>query len=376
MNSPIKICFCAIFRNESKNVYRCLDAAKPAIDYISICDTGSTDNTIELIKQWGIDNNIPTVVHNETFVNFGVSRTLSFTRARESFPDADYFLLLDADHILKFTDSWNRSELTAPSYIIKQVNPYIDYWNLRLIRADKEWRSVGVTHEFWTCPDFESNQLTSIWIYDQEDGGHKADKHSRDTKLLIEGIDDKNTPEDVRVRYYFYLAQTYRDLNQRKESIYWYDKRVAAGGWDQEVYIAQCEKANLLILEGADHDDIISEHLKAFTMRPSRAEALGQLSAYCRASERYAEGYIFSKIGKDIPLSDDILFVKRDVYEWKLLDDFAICSYWIGQYEESHTAGIKLLSLPILPLSEVERIKKNHNFTLQKLENNYEESNK
>ena len=51
-NNPngITICFAAIFRNESKNVYRCLNGVKSIIDYVSICDTGSTDDTVELIE--------------------------------------------------------------------------------------------------------------------------------------------------------------------------------------------------------------------------------------------------------------------------------------------------------------------------------------
>ena len=59
----VKICLAAIFKNESNNVNRCLDAVKEIIDYVSIVDTGSTDNTVKLIKKWGINNNIPTKVH-------------------------------------------------------------------------------------------------------------------------------------------------------------------------------------------------------------------------------------------------------------------------------------------------------------------------
>lgn len=367
MNNTIKICLCAIFRNENKNVNRCLNAAKPVIDFVSICDTGSTDNTRELIKQWGIDNNIPTKIHSEEFINFGQARSLSLQLAKQSFPDTEYFLLIDADHILQFSNKWNKSDLIEGAYMIKQINPFIEYWNTRLIKADMDWTSIGVTHEYWSCPNYRASvQLDTIWIYDQEDGGYKSNKFERDRYLLITAINDPNTPEDLRTRYYFYLAQTYRDLNNNKEAIYWYDKRVSAGGWEEEVYVAQCEKAKLLISENADHNIIISEHLKAFTLRPSRAETLFQLASYCRSTERYAEGYIFAKIGKDIPMCKDILFVQKDIYEWQLLDEFSICAYWIGQYEESKIACEKIINLP-LPSHTIERITKNLDFVIQKL---------
>lgn len=37
-------------KNESKIITRLLESVLPIIDYYCICDTGSTDNTIELIE--------------------------------------------------------------------------------------------------------------------------------------------------------------------------------------------------------------------------------------------------------------------------------------------------------------------------------------
>ncbi len=53
------------------------------------------------------------------------------------------------------------------------------------------------------------------------------------------------------------------------------------------------------------HRDIVAEHLRAYSLRPSRAEALWQLASHCRSQGRYAEGYLFARTGKDIPLPDD-----------------------------------------------------------------------
>lgn len=58
-----KICLCMIVKNESDIIVRCLNAAKPVIDFISVCDTGSTDGTPTIIRNWGKLNNIPTTVY-------------------------------------------------------------------------------------------------------------------------------------------------------------------------------------------------------------------------------------------------------------------------------------------------------------------------
>ncbi|MEZ5591435.1 MAG: hypothetical protein R3F53_12305 [Gammaproteobacteria bacterium] len=77
----------------------------------------------------------------------------------------------------------------------------------------------------------------------------------------------------------------------------------AMAGWVEEAYIAQLEKASMMIRLGMGHRDIVNENLAAYTMRPTRAEALWQLASYCRGQQRYAEGYLFAKTGKGHPLA-------------------------------------------------------------------------
>ncbi len=206
----VKICLCAIFRNESKNVYRCLDGVKKIIDCVSICDTGSTDNTVELIKKWGKENKIPTKVHFKEFKNFGHNRSLSLVLAKRSFKNIDYFLLIDADMVLVIEDGWNKIKhtLNLGSYLFKQKTHYMEYWNMRLLREDLIWRCIGVTHEYWECTsdDIKSHKLEYLWIDDKEDGGHKDDKFERDKKLLEQGLIDEKD-KSLRGRYMFYLAQ-------------------------------------------------------------------------------------------------------------------------------------------------------------------------
>jgi cellulose synthase/poly-beta-1,6-N-acetylglucosamine synthase-like glycosyltransferase len=50
-NTP-KICLNMIVKNESKVILRLLYSVLPLIDGYCICDTGSTDNTIELIESF------------------------------------------------------------------------------------------------------------------------------------------------------------------------------------------------------------------------------------------------------------------------------------------------------------------------------------
>ena len=193
----VKICYCAIFRNESKNVYRCLNGLKTIIDFISICDTGSEDNTVKLIRQWGKENDIPVNIGYEPFENFGYNRSKSFEIAKKAFPESDYMLLIDADMVLKIEDGFDKNKLTNDKILLTQKNPVMSYGNIRLIKTSLDWVCEGVTHEYWTAKECgDSVHIKDLWIDDIEDGGHKANKLERDERLLKEGLDDSVSPED------------------------------------------------------------------------------------------------------------------------------------------------------------------------------------
>ena len=54
-----KLCLCMIVKNESRIMERCLNATKSIVDFVSICDTGSTDHTPEIIENWCKENENP-----------------------------------------------------------------------------------------------------------------------------------------------------------------------------------------------------------------------------------------------------------------------------------------------------------------------------
>src|SRR5262245_37815887 len=100
---------------------------------------------------------------------------------------------------------------------------------------------------------------------------------------------------------------------------------------------------------------------------PRRAEALHAASRLCRNAARYHEGYAYAKRGLTLAAPPDGLFVEPRIYDYGLLDEFAVNAYWAGKYEESHQACLRLLGEGKLPPQMVPRVSTNARFAAERL---------
>lgn len=364
----VTICYTAIFKNESKNVYRCLNALLNIIDFVSICDTGSTDNTVDLIYQWGKEHNIPVVVHSgdiHLFKNFGYNRSLSFNMAVQSFPHADYALVLDADMVLKIEDNWkiDKNTLSSPCYLLKQKNCSIEYWNTRLLSMKYNWICYGVTHEYWGCDNvLIKDKLYSLWIDDIGDGGCKDNKIERDIKLLTDGIHDPNENTDLKTRYKYYLAQTYNDAGQYKNAISMYNNRILDGGWNEEVYMSKY-KIGKCYKSLNKYDKSIYHFLDAWNFRPSRSEPLYEICKIYRELGNHQLVIFFALYGVNIAYPvNDILFIDHNVYKYKFHFEISISAWYIKNFDLGKKSIEYLLSLSDIPKDIYDLTLKNAKF--------------
>jgi hypothetical protein len=68
---------------------------------------------------------------------------------------------------------------------------------------------------------------------------------------------------------------------------------------------------------------------------------------------------MFAAHALPIPLPDDELWIDQEVYEWRRLDEFAVCSSWTGHWAESAAACELLLAGHALPADERSRVQSN-----------------
>jgi hypothetical protein len=139
------------------------------------------------------------------------------------------------------------------------------------------------------------------------------------------------------------------------------------GGWDEEVYYSLLQVAMLKERTTRDPKSIVDAFLRAYQYRPSRAESLVELAAHYRATHEWALAELFARAALAIPLSPDILFVDASIYEWRVLDELAIATYYNQKYEESAALNRRLLSEGKLPKEHRPRIEQNLAFCTKQL---------
>jgi glycosyltransferase involved in cell wall biosynthesis len=358
------ICLSMIVKNETHIIKKCLESVKPIINYWVIVDTGSTDGTQELVKE--ILKDIPGELHQEEWKNFGYNKTQALELAQGK---ADYTLTMDADDYLEILPEAYELQLTKDAYYLTIHYSNLMYDRLQIFKSSDQWKYVGVLHEYPECSGKKNYGHCKEIIYhvDGTLGNRSSDplKYLKDAIILEEGLID----EPNNSRYVFYLAQSYRDARKFQLAYDNYKKRAEMGGWEEEVFYSLYQMATLLEKMKAEDSKIIEAYLNAYQYRSCRVEPLHQLAVFYRKKNEYQLAFLFAEKGKNIPLPNDLLFLEKNFYQWKMLDEYAVAASWIGKYKECQQTNILLLEKKNIPKNDYDRIKKNLEWVNDKLNN-------
>jgi glycosyltransferase involved in cell wall biosynthesis len=358
--SNIRIGLNMIVKNESHVIEKALEYTLPLIDTYCIVDTGSTDNTIEVIKNFYKKHNITGEIHQRPWKNFGHNRSEALKLCDGKM---EYILVMDADDVMKFPQN---SRETLYNIIAKE-RPDVGIFTFRqtectykrgqLFKANAGWRYVGVLHEYPT----RNGNIKEVMIPDDiyMSCGHSGDrnkdpnKQKKDIEVLLKGIKEEPTNE----RYVFYLAQTYFECKQIKEAIKWYTKRYEMGGWAEDQSISAMWISRLLNSK--------EWAWKSHECNPKRIEGLVYYMIHCRTNQLWSRELLAMALyASEIPKPDNqTLFLEPDIYDWRVWDELSIIAYHCGEKGIAKKAALKLLEDNKLPESEIPRIRNNLNFS-------------
>ena len=177
------------------------------------------------------------------WVDYSTNRNQSLELAKGK---ADYRLIIDADDVLAYKDEnvFNGLEKDSYKFMIRLGN--LAYYRTQLINGSQDWKYKGVIHEYLTGPEgITEDFLPGVEMYASVSGDTREikgkDKYYNDALIIEKTLltaPDLEQDEDLKRRYVFYLAQSYRDGGVYDRALENYERRASMGGWDEEVYIS------------------------------------------------------------------------------------------------------------------------------------------
>lgn len=312
------ICLNMIVKNESHIILETLENIYKYIDYWVICDTGSDDNTKEIIENFFKEKNIKGELYISEWKNFAYNRTEAFKKA---YKKTDYIWVIDADDIIvgefKYPDSMN-----LDAYELKYGNNNFEYIRMQIFNNKLEWIYRGVLHEYPQCISKENPSRAKIkgnyYIDSRRLGDRNKDpeKYLKDASILIKAIEEKQDPE-LEGRYYFYAAQSYKDYGDMEKTIKYYKKRIEYGGWIEELYISYLEIGLAMIKLNENKNLIVETFLNGFRIIPDRTESLYYLCNYYYKLNDLINAYKIGKILLNIKPKEYLLFVRESISKWQ-----------------------------------------------------------
>ncbi|WP_295919409.1 glycosyltransferase [Anaerovibrio lipolyticus] len=229
--SDIKISACVIVKNEGKNIYSWLENVSVFADEIIINDTGSADNTIEIITKFSEEKpDLPIILlQSEWQEDFALAKNQCLEEAT-----GDWIVFTDADELfvepeyVKGYLYYLRNEETQAFFvpmanIEKSDGSVINYFNaLRIFRRLEGLHYEGRIHESLVLGEDEGRELLtksagkSLLInhtgYSREISPQKAQRNLRLMTLDIEN------GQDIR-KLYRYLAECYYMLKDYQRAL-------------------------------------------------------------------------------------------------------------------------------------------------------------
>ncbi len=345
MNSQ-SICLNMIVKNESHIIEKTLTNLLQYIQfsYWVICDTGSEDNTKEIITNFFNKNNIPGELIETPWKNFGYNRSFALSKAYEK---SDYLFIFDADD--KITGDFKLpSQLTYDKYLLK-FGPDFTYWRPLLVNNKLPWMFKGVVHEFLcSTTDQFTNQEYLIGNYNVISGregnrnkiGHE--KYLRDAKLLEDALLTEQDQSMIN-RYWFYTGQSYKDGKQPTKAIPFYEKVINNQCWNQEQYYS-CLMLGQIYQSQMNNLEALRYFIMSDKYDPERIEGLSMACEILFESKNYYlidliyEDYIKKKINVE-----NKLFVFSNEYNDKIEYYNSIGCYYINKKEKGYKSLKKIL---------------------------------
>lgn len=327
--NKIRISLCMIVRNEETTIARCLDSVKGIPDEIIIVDTGSSDRTKEIVKEF------TNKTYDFTWIDdFAAARNYAFSIAT-----MDYILWLDADDV--FSDSDREQFLNLK----KNLDPLMDVVNMRyllafdqsgsatfslrrnrLVKRNKNFQWIGAVHEYLEVYGHVLN--SDICVTHK---GTEGDDSGRNLKIYERR---KVKGESFSPRDLYYYANELSDHKLYTQAIESYQKFLETGqGWVED-NISACGKLADCYQKLDNIDKQLEYTFKSFIYAAPRAEFCCRLGFYFLGAKQYEQGVFWYKLATQLEKPLDSWGPRVEAcWSWLPHLQLCVCFDRLGKHE-------------------------------------------
>lgn len=329
----VNVAVYTIAKNEEQFVERWYKSAQDA-DYLFILDTGSSDNTVKIARDLGIN------LETQSFDpwRFDVARNAALSFIPENI---DYCIALDMDEILlpdwrQELDKTFENNITRPRYEYtwswkEDGSPGLVYGGDKIhARHNYIWKHP--VHEVLTCQGIETQEWTNIKIYHYPDHSKSRSQYMPLLKLAVE-----EDPEDDRNAFY-----------HARELFFHSDYENAAREFKRHLSLPRAvwkpeRAASMRYLSKIENKE--EWLLKAIAECPNRREALVEMAQFYYETQQFELCYAYAI--KALSILEKPLEYLCEEFAWGYMpyDLAAISAYNIGLKEKAREHGAKALEL-------------------------------
>jgi glycosyltransferase involved in cell wall biosynthesis len=323
-----------IVKNESKIIEKTLAHLCERIHfaYWVISDTGSTDNTRELIRTFFQKRNLPGELVEHEWRDFAYNRTKALECAYQK---TDYLMVFDADDSIVGT--LHLPPLKEDRYMAT-FGTTESYLRPLLLTNRKVWTYKGVLHEYIDAPEVRTTAILTgnYYIHSGRTGARSQNKHKyAEDAILLEKAYQEETEEALKDRYAFYCAQSHLDAKQVNPAIDWYNTCLQRNGWKQEKYYASLQLGKLYAFQ-KKKDRAMDAWRNSVLYDPERIEGLVMAANYAQLHGDHAMVNALYHRCKGYKRPSRKLFLQTTLYDYEIEYLNSKSAYFVKDFESGY----------------------------------------